>query len=358
MSPGYVPLFSVRFRHGFYTDGACTDLGAIPTPAAAALMTKFGLLFRAAAAGFDVYASTARLPAMARYIGSDWAWLSFLLVPTNPGFIGLTQLPLTINLQQQNLHLSNLAGPPIPDAAALFDLTGPSLTVPVTAGITAQLTDLSGAAVATPRSVTETSITFALAGLPIGFYGLAFQDAAGAATAPPAAYTGPLNVLWTAGAPSALQPPLALLDLVLAQPPGVGKPSDFPLDTASATVQPVDLSLVLRPRETIWHYYVVTNGKPGALMDDLAISGGPTGFGKSAAVLPNGDTAVLFTADKPLALQQHSRPHFSLSGHRQNTDGGRDIISIDRLPGPPATPVWPLKGGDPLQGSSEIYVYV
>ena len=59
-----------------------------------------------------------------------------------------------------------------------------------------------------------------------------------------------------------------------------------------------------------------------------------------------------------LQLRQSSPYRFKLSGQRQSAGGGRDAISIERLPTAAPAPVWPADGTDLLAGRSEIYVYV
>ena len=364
---GWIILFSVSFRHGYYGDdrGLCPDLKVVPTPQCAGLMASLGLIFSDRGTGFAILVPTSRLPALIAHVrgargeGGCWSWLSFLLQPVNPALVDMTSLPISTNLQAQNLHVSNLSTASVADTlclsdasgadAALLPVAGASFAVPEAAGAKAVLTDLSGATISCSTTVTGATISFNTADLAYGYYRVAWVDAAGSAMASPA------RLAFLAVAPSPVS--LALLDLLLAQPHrNLGDPAAFPVDPVSGKVAPVVLALPFATRHTIWRYYVVAQGRRNRLATDLAITGGATGFTKSHAELPTGDHAVLFTARKALPLRERSPYSFSLSGHREGADGRRDPIRIDRLPAAPATPVWPV--GNPVAGASEIYVYV
>ena len=135
-------------------------------------------------------------------------------------------------------------------------------------------------------------------------------------------------------------------------PPRPGAPASSP------AVAGVDLVLPFQPRETYWNYYICSQDRAAKFAPGLQISGAGTTFAKSTEQLPNGDSAVLFAAKTPLPLQQVSQYRFQLSGQRHGANGSRDAVSIAWLPAAPAWPVWPAPSGDPLAGSSEIYVYV
>lgn len=380
---GYITLFDVRFEHGYYnaSGGTCPDFRVVPTPACAALMSQLGMVFKDHGTGFSVLVTQARAAAMIAWVRSHyaagpqgqgyWSWLSFLMVPTNPGFVGITNLPITTNPMVQNLHLDNraasaVAGRMLLSAGgddALYSVTSASWSVPTPAGRIAALLDLSGAPVAARASVSDGVTRFDLSTLPYGWYSVALTGKAGKPVAAKGAATTRLYVP---------QNPLSLvlLDLLLTQPvAGLGDAAAFPIPSMAAPpakgaaptpaeIQPVALTVAFQPRATYWHYYVVAQGR-GHFADDLAISGGTVAFTKSARALPNGDQAVLFTAGTPLPLHQRAPQRFALSGHRQGANGSRDAISVARLPTAPATPVWPLSSPtEALSGSSEIYVYV
>jgi len=380
---GYITLFDVRFEHGYYnaSGGTCPDFRVVPTPTCAALMGQLGMVFKDHGTGFSVLVTQARAAAMIAWVRSHyaagpqgqgyWSWLSFLMVPTNPGLVGITNLPITTNPMVQNLHLDNRAASAVADRMllsggggdALYPVTGASWSVPTPAGRTATLLDLSGASVAARTSVSDGVTRFDLSGLPYGWYNVALTGKTGKPVAAKGVATTRLYVP---------QNPLSLvlLDLLLTQPvAGVGDAAAFPIPPIAAPptkgaaptpaeIQPVSLAVAFQPRATYWRYYVVAQGR-GHFADDLAISGGAVAFTKSAKALPNGDQAVLFTAGTPLPLHQRAPQRFALSGHRQGADGSRDAISVARLPTAPATPVWPLSSPkEALSGSSEIYVYV
>lgn len=383
---GYRSLFEVRIEHGYYNEagGACPDFRVVPTPDCARLMARLGMVFKDRGTGFSVLVAAARAAAMIDYVrsrynaGPDgkgyWTWLTFLLVPTNPGFVGITSLPITTSPMAQNLHLDNgatlsakqglmLRGSAGPGPQALYPVTGATLSVPTPHGRTASLTDLSGAPVQAGATSSDDVTRFNLKGLPYGCYTVALTSRAGK---PVAAKGFAATRLYVPD--QALS--LVVLDLLLAQPvAGAGDPTAFPIPLMASppqsgtapeatALQPVALTLPFGPRETYWLYYVVSQGGGGQLAADLAISGDGTSFTKGHETLPNGDRAMLFTAASALPLQQRSSYRFSLSGHRQGANGSRDEIKVAWLPSAPAAPVWPAPSGDLLSGSSEIYVYV
>lgn len=365
VSGGYLPLFTVAFAHGYYNDrgGVCPDFAVVPTQACASLMASLGLLFKDLGTGFVVLVEAARVDALVAWLKADdgrrWTWLSFQLVSTNVNFIGLTNLPITTNTLDQNLHVSNLVtksanfgdGKPT-GAEAFFPLTGAALAVASPSGATATLCDLSGAPVATTSAQGGAGATFNLGPFPAGYYTVAFTNAAGKPVAAPKG--APAGYVYTPG-----QPGFGLIDLLLAQPAkGVGTPSAFPVVLPAGMISPVSLTLAFAPRDTFWRYYIVSPSTRGVLSPDLAITGPAADFTRSSEPLPNGEQAVVFASGKPLTLQRHSKYRFSLSGQRQAPNGGRDGITVNPLPTAPPAPVWPAASGDPLTGASEIYVYV
>lgn len=381
----YRSLFEVRFEHGYYNEagGACPDFQVLPTPDCARLMASLGMLFKDRGTGFSVLVAESRAAAMIDYVRGRysagpagqgyWTWLTFLLLPTNPGFIGITSLPITTSPMAENLHLDNLATVTVkqrlllggsfgPKPQAIYPVTGASLPVPTPHGRSAALADLSGAPVAAPATSSGDVTRFDLTGLPYGLYTVALTGRTGRPVAP-------RNFVATRLYVPAQPLSLVVLDLLLTQPVAdAGDPAAFPIPpmtsppgtgaTPGATaLQPVTLTLPFRPRDTYWRYYVVWQSR-GGHSADLAISGDGASFSRTSETLPNGDRALLFTAGSALPLQQRSSYRFSLSGHRQGANGSRDEISVPWLPSAPASPVWPAPSGDPLSGSSEIYVYV
>jgi hypothetical protein len=376
ISAGYQPLFNVAFRHGYYNDrgGVCPDFAVAPTAACATLMASLGLLFRDQGTGFVVLVDAARVGALVAWLKTMtrnsppgrgcWAWLSFQLVSTNADFVGITNLPITTNTLDRNLHVTNLATEPVEDslafgagiptgAEAFYPLTGASLSINAPAGATASLCDISGAPVITATAPAGGGLGFDLAALDAGFYREALADAAGKPfTAPKGSATG---YVYVPGQPGGF----GLIDLLLAQPrKDVGTTAAFPVDVATGAVGAVSLTLSFAPRNTFWRYYIVSPSTRGKLSPDLAIEGQGADFTRSSEALPNGDEAVVFAASAALPLRRISPYHFKLSGQRHAPSGGRDNVTVARLPAAAAAPVWPALSGDVLSGSSEIYVYV
>jgi len=382
----YTQLFNVRFQHDYYnvSGGQCPDFQVVPTPDCAKLMTMLGMLFKDHGTGFSVMIDRARVPALIAYVtglyaaaapgAGYWSWLSFLMVPANSGFVGITSLPITINPMAQNLHFSNLAtGSDANGAVTLtgsaapqtfYPVTGPNLSVPTPATGAVTLAGLSGAAAQVPTSANRDATSFNLASLAYGYYTLGFANAAGKSVAAPKGYAAPLSYLYVPATPLSF----CVLDLLLTQPAkGMGDPAAFPIPplpvpsskaAAPAAITPITLVLPFEARGTYWRYYIVAQDGTGQLGAGLAISGKGTSFTRSEEQLPNGDRAVLFAAASPLTLQQQSQYRFTLSGERQGANGSRDDVSVAWLPTAPATPVWPGPAGDALAGASEIYVYV
>jgi hypothetical protein len=365
VSGGYLPLFNIAFAHGYYNDrgGVCPDFTVVPTSACANLMASLGLLFKDLGTGFAVLVEAAKVDALVAWLkANSWSWLSFQIVSTNATFVGITNLPITTNTLDQNLHVSNLAtatvnkvltfggGKPT-GADAFFPLTGASLAVAAPAGSTVSLCDLSGAPVASATAQGGAGVAFNLTPFPAGYYTVAFASAAGKPIAAPKG--APAGYVYTPGETGGF----GVIDLLLAQPAkGIGAPSAFPVVLPAGMLSPVSLTLSFAPRDTFWRYYIVSPSTRGVLAPDLAITGPDADFTRSSEPLPNGEQAVVFASGTALTLQRRSTYRFSLSGQRQAPNGGRDGIAVSRLPTAPASPVWP--SGDPLTGSSEIYVYV
>ena len=363
-SARYLSLFTVSVRHDFYNDsaGRCPDLRVYPTPDCAALMASLGLLFRDLGSSFVILVTEAKAEALARYVetrGAAAVWLSFLLVPSNPQFVPITALPIDTDLRARNLHLTNLRVDKAkdafvlsgtgPDETAFLPITSSTLTTPTPAGRTARLVDLSRAPVSAPATATGSATAFDLTPFPYGLYSVLYTAASGRPAAAPRG-APPAERLYVPTAPASL----GLLDLLLARPRGAVAPAAaFPL--AGEAIRPVSLVLAFAARETVWRYFVVAQGRSGRF-SDLEISGKAARFDGSETRLPNGEEATRFTASEALPLRRRSPYRFQLSGHRLNGSGARNEIEINRLPTAPAAPVWP--SDDPLQGESEIYVYV
>lgn len=374
MSTQFVTLFRVQLRHSFYnaSQEQCPDFRVEPTPACAQLMAQLGIVFRDQGVGFSVAISRARVGALMQTIAASyqagpeghgaWARLSFVLVCTNPNFIGFTALPLDTSPTRENFYASNVLtherngelllgdGQGL-GAEALHAVTGPTLALPMAGDGTVTLYDISGYPVRVVTGSAGSQATVSLADLA--------QDLYTITCVPASAYTGPASVLYVPSRPITM----GLLDLMLSQPAqGVGDPAAFPVTPgkSDAALGTVNLVLPFAARKTFWQYYVVSTDRQRLQDDDLSIQGDDMVFKSTAVVLPNGDPALLFEADPPqgLPLRQRSPFRFTLSGHRHGADGSRNTISVDRLPAAPPDPVWPAASGSVLNGNSEIYVYV
>lgn len=358
-------LFDVSIRHGFFNDAGdrCEDLSIAPTVTTAALMRDAGMVLHATGGGFVVAMPGERLAALTARVRRDpWTRLAFLLTPRTPDLLAVTGLPMTADLAAAKLHLSNvltampgpgrivLGGAEGATAAMLRPVAGARLSVPAPRRGGVALADLSGRIGAAARIAGEAAV-FDLSPHPAGLYRLAFSKADGTPGAAPRGYPASLEYMHAPASPRAL----ALLELVLAQPAaGVGDPLSFPI--AGDAITPVGAELRLPTRDTVWRYYVAA--ARGRLSDDLAITGPDATFTRSAATLPGGQEAALFTADAALPLRRSSPYRFRLTGERHGDNGGRTELDVARLPVAPPAPVWPADTGDPLTGGSEIFVYV
>lgn len=375
VSMRFVTLFTVRVTHGYYNAGGglCPDFTIVPTPDCAATMQQLGIICRVQPTGWVIAIEAARVPMLCTWLGiagmaptaSDgpWSRLCFLLQPTNPGFIGITQLPITTSPARHNLYGSNLTASragtltidlSAPDinredaASSLIAVTGANLAVTTPESATASLNDLSGKPAAVATTIDNGVTRFSLGQLAYGRYTVVIDGAGGDRT----------DYLYVPD-----KPPLSLclIDLLLTWP---GHDNDtetpdsrFPV-SASGDINPVAIDITFQARETYWHYYVVTRGQAPGAAPDLNITGTSTTFTRSRAHLPNGDLAVLFSATTPLAMRQRSPNRFTLSGQRHGINGSRDDINIDWLPAPGQTPVWPTSQTDLITGTSEMFVYV
>lgn len=366
-SARFLSVFTVQFMHAYYNadEGKCQDFSVVPTPSCATWMKQQGLIFRDRGNGFSIDVPSQRLPGLlgASSGQANQPALSFMLVLRNLGFVGITELPITTTPTQHNLYASNLSATadqraPTPDRQAqalgaqdLYPVTGTTLNVQGCGEGTLTVTDATGAPIL-PRATVDLQpgqpSSVNLSSCPYGLYVLE--------AAPKTAYAGPPCVLLVPDRPRTF----GLVTLLLRQPQGKGRgpgdPSAFPLHGDS--LRPVNLRLMFAARQTYWNYYVVSQRGEGALLENLAITGGTTRFQRSPARLPSGEQATLFAAETPLPLQQRSSSHFSLTGQRRGGDGGRGNVSVTPLPTAPDSPVWPCADGDVLSGTSEIYVYV
>lgn len=390
-----VKLFGVTVRHGYYSlsDGFCPDLSIAPTPTSAELMSKFGMALRQERFGFSIFIQKQRIKELQAYLLETalrgpsgtlefWERLTFSMQLQNPDFINITQLPLTVKIDQSNLYASNhqahLDGPlallspgPYVDGDAFYDVIGRSITLrlpPRTKRVL--VTDIAGRVVLPQPGADEIAIYAAGSGdeetrwdwaqidltdLPFDQYTICILDAQDNSIN---AGKYPWTVLYNAPKANTL----LLLDMLFTQPtpasqgvyplpPMFGAPAAAAVSTAY--VLPFDA------RHTFWQYYIVSQGSRGALRD-LHINGHGTAFTRQPApvLLPNGALAIVFMANTALPLSQHPTQVFQLTGQRSDARGHENTIRISRLPVAAATPVWPSLTQQYPSGISEIYVYV
>jgi hypothetical protein len=389
-------LFSVTVRHNFYSlsQGFCPDLQIAPTPASAGLMSNLGMAFRADRYGFSIFIQKNRWQDLQAYLIANaipgaggalefWERLTFSMRLLNPTFINVTELPLATKINQRNLYASNcqahledgialLAPGRYLNGAALFEVIGADVTMRLPAAAKrVVVTDISGSVVL-PAPGTDDILIFPASSdgdgaqraqldfsdLPYGQYTICLLDAAGQ---PVVDGKYPWTVLYADPHPDTAlmldmlftQPTLASAGLYPVPPLFDAQPADAADTVAAQYALPFDA------RHTYWQYFIVSQGPRGHLRD-LQISGPGTRFVREPkpVILPNGASAIVFTAEQPLPLNQHSTQVFQLTGQRSDAQGHENAIRITRLPVAASTPVWPSPSQRLPSGISEIYVYV
>lgn len=390
-----VKLFGLTVRHGYYSlsDGFCPDLSIAPTPTSAELMSKFGMAMRRERFGFSIFMPKLRIRELQAYLletalpgpgGTPefWERLTFSMQLQNPAFIDITQLPLTVKIDQLNLYASNhqahLDGPlallspgPYIDGAALYEVIGRNLTLRLPPRAKrVVVTDIAGRVVLPQPGADAIGIYAAGSGdeetrwdwaqldltdLPFDQYTIRILDAQDTSIS---AGKYPWTVLYTEPKANAL----LLLDMLFTQPTPASQ-GVYPLPPLfdAPAAAPVSAAYVLPfgARQTFWQYYIVSQGARGALRD-LHIDGHGTLFTRQPepVLLPSGALAIVFMADTALPLSQYPTQVFQLTGQRSDARGHENTIRITRLPVAAATPVWPSLTQQYPSGISEIYVYV
>lgn len=385
----YRRLFRVDFTHDFYVqdEGRCPDFRVIPTTATTSLLASLGLLFKDEGSGFSVFVQPDRVPdiitwlrrgAVATPTGPEfWGQLSFQLLLRNPGFVGITALPMAMRQASTNLYASNRTAHGSSDHAVLPHgrFIGAAAARPVIARevalklpkttATVTVTDIAGTVVipapgANPVIVaiatTPPTATLDFADLPNGLYIVNAMDAAGK---PVGGRTWPRQLLYVPTTNGAL----VLLDMLLTQPTPTSTgvypiPSLFGAVPGPADIDSINYRLPFQARQTSWQYFIVPQS-PTSRLVDLAITGPGAHFVQvpGQVLLPDGRQAILFTTDTLLPLRQKSAQHFRLNGQRRDAKGDTNI-SIHRLPVAPAAPVWPGADHQSMTGTSEMFVYV
>jgi hypothetical protein len=380
-------LFSVRIHHQYYTQdrGLCPDFRISPAPESARLMASLGLVFKDEGIGFSVFVDPTGLTRLINYLrrnardqsdGSGfWTLLSFLMIPVNPLFVGITALPIDTDPMQVNLFACNsqahrkkaeiiLAKGAYLDTDSLYPTVGANVVLAVPANTCwVVVSGLSGAPVQSnavaPVASPSATVSLDLGDLPFGYYTIGLQDADGA-TIVASAY--PRTVLYVAARPTSL----GLLDMLFTQPrPDMSGVYPIPplFDLAPDQVPTpdqvgeVEYVVPFDARATYWQYYVVSQ-TPDSRFTDLSIEGPGATFTrqKKPVVLPGGAIATLFKAGTSLPLRQPSPQRFQLQGSRRSDKAQENDIVVACLPVAPGAPVWP--GPTKETGTSEMFVYV
>jgi hypothetical protein len=416
----YKILFRVVIRHAYNNEkhGLCPSFKVMPSPTSMALMQGQGMVFHDDGTGFSVYIHESQIDSFIDYLrrqGQEidgeiqyWSWLSFVLVQSDPYFIGITSLPIDTNPLHDNLYVSNqnagqdgnmtpIAGGPAMGASDLVPVTDSQFTVPVTGPLDQVVVrDISGSTVlvvpsdaeiyeiwktinerdrpsdgeaGAPVGPLQLYVQVDLSTLPLGLYWFSIRVNEAGENGPKIVSETPLErKLYTAARPG---PPLVFVDVLFSKP-----------DSSQGGVYPVpplyendvirhdevgDVVYEMRfdTRQTWWQYYVVSQ-TPGSALIDLQISGEDATFTRAPdpVLLPSGEVATLFQSDATLAMREIPPQRFALSGIRRDARGKLSRIRIDTLPAAAIAPVWPapkdktLPGQPDVNGTSEMYVYV
>ncbi|MBS0473207.1 MAG: hypothetical protein JSR60_19210 [Proteobacteria bacterium] len=405
----YKCLFKVVIRHGYndLTHGRCRAFSVFPSPTSAEMMAAQGMVFHDDGAGFSVYIRESQIDSFVRYLrrqGSDtngdgmeyWTWISFVLVPQDPLFVGITSLPIDTNPLYVNLYGTNqqahhdgvvtLLNPGaamgagerrmLTDAQFSVQVPGPFDQIVVR--------DISGKIVLTTPSDAEIErakdeasdlegqdpdtalgdlyyVQVDLSSLPLGLYTYRVLPRLGLETPP-------VTVLYSAAKPN---PPLVFLDILFSQP-DEHQPGIYPVPPLydeqpirSEDVGGLVYDLRFATRETWWQYYVVSR-QPGSTLHDLAIAGDGIVFNRALepVLLPSGQLATLFQSDDTVAMREIPPQRLTLTGMRRDAKGKLSPISVDPLPTAPVAPVWPapkdkiVTERSDVYGTSEMFVYV
>lgn len=366
------PLFTVLISHSYYDadDDRCRDFRIQPTPTSQDLMQSLGLVFKDWGTGFSVFVDEARLDGLVNYLRRQsgdhglWSWLSFIMVPTNTAFVGITAMPLSTAPIRLNFYMSNQQAREAPDRNAIlaagplsadifYPPTGTFLTVPIQPD-TQEIWAINIAGdVAIQQEIPKleqdlTQYQLDFSTVPMGLYWIYLFNGID------------LTLLWPLLYTDTGAVPLGFIDLILTRPTPT-TPGVYPVPPVDeGPVNPADIGLVtyllrFEARSTRWRYYVASQ-VPGTL-HDVTIHGQGTEFSqRSRVILPTGQPALLFEAANDLPLRQQSAQRFRLRGVRRGPDGRENAVRVDCLPVAPGTPVWP--GVSEQSGTSEMYIYV
>lgn len=398
----YKLLFKVAIRHG-YNDASrdhCSAFAIQPSPSSVEMMQAHGIVFHDDGTGFSVYIRQSQIDSFIRYLrrqGWDngngmeyWSWISFVLVPQDPLFVGITSLPIDTNPLYVNLYGTNQAAHQAgrttllnPGAAMgageIATLTDAQFSVQVPGPFDQVVVrDIAGRIVLTVPSdeaieeaekehsegepdSTAFYVQVDLSTLPLGLYTYRVLPRLGVELPP-------VVLLYSAAKPN---PPLVFLDMLFSRPdPSQSGIYPVPPLYDNEAIKPEDVgevayTLRFDTRQTWWQYYIVPQ-QPGSTLVDLEISGDGISFSRAPdpVLLPNGELATLFQSDETVAMREIPPQRLALTGQRRDAKGKISPIRIDPLPTAPIAPVWPapqdkiLTERTDVYGTSEMFVYV
>jgi hypothetical protein len=375
----YARLMQVAIRHTYYSDDACPDFVAQPTPPTRDLMRSLGLLFQQEAAGFSVLYDVGRAEGLFWYLrqqgtapgagvaSQHWTRLSFVLSLANLSFVNFTDIPVDTNPTRQNFYFTNqdahTDGPDEiilnrgarVDGTALLPVEGPEIRIETPPGVDEViLRDIAGEPVLTvarcvrqvapPATVCRDFVFLDCSTLPEDKYVIETVGLDHSLR----------DILYTVAKPV----PLCFIDLLFASPTPAA-PGVYPVQQLypehDTSITGVRYELTFQARSTYWRYYIQPQ-PPQKHFADLSIEpipkSAPISFiGPVRLKLVNGAFAYRFVSAEPLRLQQRSRYWFKLLA--------ADDVLVERLAVASDAQVLPEREGEAFYKTySDIYVSV
>lgn len=108
ISAQYEWLFTVSFRHEYYTDGVCGDFVVEPSTNCATILRQYRLKFLRFPGGFGIaYEKPAKGGKLILQLDRSALELRFILASNNSQFVNFTDIPFKTN--EQVYHFNNLA---------------------------------------------------------------------------------------------------------------------------------------------------------------------------------------------------------------------------------------------------------
>lgn len=375
MRIAWYPLFRVRLRHEFYSDGASTtDFICVPLPGTREMLREHGLLWHGFGDGFGVFAEVdpatlpdatdpARKPVLRTLTGDEVLRMQFALVLRNPYLVNFTALPALRpgsevfyfdNLRSDTAGGPSFLGDSVADArvgSPILWVDGPVYTHRLSAPAptaTIELRDMFGQPVKTvafdysgaPEPARELRIDLSkIDGLEAGRYS-AKDDQGGA----------PHHFFYD---PQGFEVrPFAVVEVFTSTVGLVAGASKVPVPYRVFQGNQIrrvdDFHLQWQARQTLWRYrvtkkYVVP--APGIPVASLQI-----GDGSDFDAVVDGSDKVTFTAKALRALSQ--QPAELVLNHNGNK-------KIRKLPSPrPEAPLKKETVGAVEREVSELFIYI